>query len=134
MSIFTNNLKKLMKERGTTYAALSKELGISKNGLKYWETAGNIPNVRILQTIADYFGTTVEYLVGQSDKEIAPKPSEDELELLEIYRQLAKSGKRQLIGKAYELLDSQNNPQAEAEATPPDIDMVAPVLDRGVKK
>lgn len=134
MSIFTNNLKKLMEEHGTTYAALSRELGISKNGLKYWETAGNIPNVRILQAIAEYFGTTVEYLVGQSDKEVSKSPSEDEVELLEIYRQLAKSGKRQLIGKAFELLDSQNNPLAEAEATPPDIDMVAPVLDRRIKK
>lgn len=71
----------------------------------------------------------VNGILGKSDAEI-----EDEQELSEVYWKLNQSGRRQLMGKAYELLDSQNNPQAEAEATPPDIDMVAPILDRGVKK
>lgn len=75
MSIFTDNLKKLIEKRGTTYAELSRELGISKNGLKYWETAGNIPNIRILKKIADHFGTTVEYLIGQTDDPNQPEES-----------------------------------------------------------
>ena len=73
MSIFTDNLKKLIEKRGTTYAELSRELGISKNGLRYWETAGNIPNIRILKKIADHFGTTVEYLIGQTDDPNQPE-------------------------------------------------------------
>lgn len=58
----------------------------------------------------------------------------DEQEILNVYRSLSHSGKRQLMGKAYEILDKQNNPQTDAEITPPDIDLAAPVMDRRVKK
>ncbi len=58
----------------------------------------------------------------------------DEQELITAYRQLSKSGRRQLMGKAYELLDGQAAPKSGNEVSPPDIDLVSTVLDRGIKK
>ena len=61
--------------------------------------------------------------------------SDEEIEeLISVFRRLNFSSKRQLLGKAYELLDSQNNPQGAAEAAPPDIDMDAHIMDRRIKK
>ena len=120
-----------MEQHGTTYAALSRELGISKNGFKYWEKIGNLPNTKILLKIADHFGVTVAWLTGNEGAENDKLP-DDENELLEVFRQLNKSGKRQLIGKAYELLDSQQTPPSGDEIAPPDINLVSTVLDRGI--
>lgn len=59
----------------------------------------------------------------------------DELiELNEVYIGLPKSGKRQLLGKAYELLDAQATPRTGDELIPPNIDMVATVMDSRIKK
>lgn len=132
MSIFTDNLKKLMRDNNVTYAALSKTLGISKNGLKYWESMGNTPSGEILIKIASYFGTTVESLIGQANEQ-NPQNSDEE-ELVGIFRKLSTSGKRQLMGKAYELLDAQVASKAGDKISPPDINMVSAVLDRGIKK
>lgn len=133
MSVFTNNLKKLIEQNRTTYAALSRELGISKNGLKYWETAGNLPNAEILFKIAKHFGVTVDYLTGI----VAPTDmmiTDEENELLEVFRQLSKSGRRQLVGKAYELLDGQGVPKSGNKTTSSDVSLVAPILERRIKK
>ena len=129
MSVFTNNLKKLMEQNDITYAALSRQLGISKNGFKYWETAGNLPNPRILLKIANHFGVSVDWLTGIDTTE-SNQIADDEHELLEVFRQLNKSGKRQLIGKAYELLDAQPQQRSGEEITTPDISVVTAVHNK----
>ncbi len=59
----------------------------------------------------------------------------DELiELNEAYIGLPKSGKRQLMGKAYELLDAQSAPRTGDELTPPDANMAVTVIDSRIKK
>ncbi len=92
MSIFTDNLKKLIDEHGTTYAAISRELGISKNGLKYWETAGNIPNMKILQKIADYFGTTIECLIGKIEVQAKHDDAVNEISDKNVLRLAGRDG------------------------------------------
>ena len=52
-------------------------------------------------------------------------------ELLGVFRKLTFSSKRQLLGKAYELLESQQTPPTGDKIAPPDISLVASVLDRG---
>lgn len=58
----------------------------------------------------------------------------DSMELLESYKQLSKSKKRQALGKVYELLDSQSISQSGEEVAPPDVDLVTSVLDGRIKK
>ncbi len=67
--------------------------------------------------------------------EETPKPLPDEeCELLEVYRQLTKSGKRQLLGKAYELLDTQPQQHPGEEVSPPNVSVVTAVHNSGIKK
>lgn len=59
---------------------------------------------------------------------------EEESELIDIYRRLQKSGRRQLLGKAYELLAAQDTPPSAASAAPPDISVATAVIDSRIKK
>ena len=54
---FYERLKVLMEQSGTTQKELVG-LGINKNSFKYWEKHGNVPNVRILETLAKHFGVS----------------------------------------------------------------------------
>ena len=60
--------------------------------------------------------------------------SEDIEELVGVFKRLNFSSKRQLIGKAYELLDAQSRQCPGEEVTPPDISVVTAVHNSGIKK
>ncbi|WP_237738175.1 helix-turn-helix domain-containing protein [Caldicellulosiruptor sp. F32] len=64
--MFGKRLKELREERGLTQAELAKELGISVQNLSYYEN-GREPKYELLIKIADYFGVTVDYLIGRSE-------------------------------------------------------------------
>ncbi len=75
MNVFIERLKFLLKSKGTTRKELCHSLGIGINQIKRWEDNGSIPNICILSSIADYFGVTVDYLLGNTDQK--EKPSEE---------------------------------------------------------
>lgn len=75
MSIFIERLTLLSKEKGTTRKELCKYLGIGINQIKRWEDSGAVPNPCILAAIAEYFGVSVDYLLGKSEQK--EKPSEE---------------------------------------------------------
>ncbi|WP_241243639.1 helix-turn-helix domain-containing protein [Caldicellulosiruptor changbaiensis] len=64
--MFGKRLKELREEKGLTQAELAKELGISVQNLSYYEN-GREPKYELLIKIADYFGVTVDYLIGRSE-------------------------------------------------------------------
>ena len=128
--MFFDQLKKICSERGTSPTAVVKSVGLSSGKVTAWKN-GSIPKMNIIQLLADRLEVPVAYFFGSDIPQPLP---EDEDELLSIYRRLGKSGQRQLIGKAYELMDGQTAPKSGNEVSPPDIDLVSTVLDRGIKK
>lgn len=66
--MFYENLVKLCAENGTSPTATAKLLGISSGSVTWWKQ-GKIPHAPTLKKIADYFGVTVEYLLGKEEKE-----------------------------------------------------------------
>lgn len=52
--------------------AVAKDLGISSGAVTSWKQ-GKVPHHSTLLKIADYFGTTVDYLLGRADE--SKKPS-----------------------------------------------------------
>lgn len=67
MSIFVDNLKMLIKERGITQKKFLMDLGLNINAIGDWSKNGNIPKGDTLQRIANYFSVSVDYLLGKSD-------------------------------------------------------------------
>lgn len=53
----------LCKEKGTSPNAVAKDLELSSGSVTFWKK-GKTPQYNTLKKIADYFGVTVEYLLG----------------------------------------------------------------------
>ncbi len=64
---FSLRIKELREERGLSQAKLARELNVGTGSVGMWESAGEIPPVKKLLVIADYFGVSLDYLVGRSD-------------------------------------------------------------------
>ena len=68
LETFARNLRYLRRERDMTLRELSRALGIGKSTLNGYENAKNDPTLTMLKKIADYFGESVDWLVGYTNK------------------------------------------------------------------
>ena len=64
-----NRLKELRKKKGLTQTEVAKFIGISQNNYSYWENGKvKIDNATLLR-LADFFGVSVDYLLGHETTE-----------------------------------------------------------------
>ena len=68
MEIFAQRLKELRNSRRVYQKEMAEYLGITVRGYQCYEAGQNYPDVKGLIALADYFGVTLDYLVGRSDK------------------------------------------------------------------
>ena len=61
---------------GKTPNRVGKELGVSSGTITFWKK-GKVPHHGTLLKIADYFGVTVDYLLGQNQQQEAEQPETD---------------------------------------------------------
>ena len=61
--MFYEIFKKLCDERGTNPTAVALDMGISTSLTSRWKHGGK-PRIETLNKIADYFGVSVSYLLG----------------------------------------------------------------------
>lgn len=59
-----NRIKELAKHKEITIAELERETGISNGQIGKWGTRS--PNVKNIQKVANYFGVSIDYLLGNS--------------------------------------------------------------------
>ena len=82
--IFVN----LCAQNGESPNKVAKNLSIASGTVSEWKK-GRVPQNATLKKIADYFGVTVDYLLGKTEqKEKLPESNE---ELIEMVRQLNKT-------------------------------------------
>ncbi|MBO5102624.1 MAG: helix-turn-helix transcriptional regulator [Clostridia bacterium] len=62
-----NRIKELREVSGITQRFLSLTTGIKQANLCRWEKGLNRPNVQDCWKLADYFGVSIDYLVGRTD-------------------------------------------------------------------
>lgn len=72
---FSQNLKMLRKQKGVTQQRLADILCVDKTSISKWENGFNYPNQNIQMMIADYFGVTVDYLLGRDEPSLTPTPA-----------------------------------------------------------
>lgn len=89
------NLKKLRTEKKISQQHLAGVLGISQQSVNKYENHNVEPDISILIAMAEYFNTTIDYLVGRDDN---PELSEfvlsdHEKSLISHYRELTDSEK-----------------------------------------
>lgn len=61
------NLKKLREEAGLSQQKLADQLGLTQQGVFSYETGAYEPDVATLKRLANYFNTSIDYLVGNTE-------------------------------------------------------------------
>lgn len=92
------NLKKLRLEKGATQKTLAAVLGVSQQFVNKYENHNVEPDLTIIMKMADYFGTSVDLLIGHTDEDdnnIALHTiNDDEVTMLRDYRYLSEDHKQ----------------------------------------
>ncbi len=68
MSAFSERLLQLRKSKGMSQTALAKEIGVSSRIYQEYEYGKSEPKMSNLVSIADFFGVSMDYLSGRTDK------------------------------------------------------------------
>lgn len=97
------NLKTLRNQHNLSQQKLADILHISQQSIYKYENDLSSPDLSTLILIADYFETSIDYLIGHSDIphkiELVTDTmlNQDELRLVEYYRQLSANQKTAVI-------------------------------------
>ncbi|MDD2649053.1 MAG: helix-turn-helix transcriptional regulator [Eubacteriales bacterium] len=60
-------LRELRKEYGISQLQLAIKLGISQQSINKYENHNIEPDIFLLSQMADYFATSVDYIIGRTD-------------------------------------------------------------------
>lgn len=63
-----NRIRQLRKERGLSITKLAETIGSSYQSLQRYEAGKRDPSIQVLIKLADFFGVTVDYLIGREPK------------------------------------------------------------------
>lgn len=62
---FKDVLKEIRLEKNVSQVKLAETIGVSKGIISMWETGQREPTLSSLVALADYFGVSLDYLVGR---------------------------------------------------------------------
>lgn len=68
MADLFDTVQKLCKDRNITIAALERECGLGNATIKKWSVS--IPSGDRLSKVADFFGVSVDYLLGREPEQL----------------------------------------------------------------
>ncbi len=127
---FNERLKTLLAERGVSWKQVSQELSIGKNQPKYWEDNDTLPDGKTLIKLSQFFGVSVDYLLGVEDKiaslmeraDLILKASdaditEQEKTLLAMFRSTSEEGRLRIIQAVMNIHDEiEKKPTTSSES------------------
>lgn len=73
--MFSEQLKRLRMEKGITQKELADRLHISRSTIAGYESLGKEPDGEKLCALADFFGVSVDYLLGVTDSRELTSPT-----------------------------------------------------------
>jgi plasmid maintenance system antidote protein VapI len=65
---FQNRLKQLIDETGKSARQVAIEMGVTPRAIEYLVKGQRRPCMWMLCDLADYFGTTTDFLLGRTDR------------------------------------------------------------------
>lgn len=60
-------LRKMREARGLTQRELAKAIGVSRQAIGFYESGEREPDLETVQKLAQVLGTSISYLVGETD-------------------------------------------------------------------
>ncbi len=101
MSVFYERFIGLCVGNKVAPSRVAEENGFSRTAPNGWKN-GKQPNDFTIRILAEYFGTTPDYLLGKEDEQKKPAPeNRDELDLVEMVGRLTND-------ELYDLIDAAN--------------------------
>ena len=106
----------LCKREGKSPSAVAQELGINKSNVSNWKNNGYTPRGNVLNVISDYFNVSIDYLLGNEQKEEPLVNGDKELtEYLEMLKnrsecrmlfKLAKTATKEDVEQAVKIIEA----------------------------
>lgn len=100
------NLRNLRQEQHISQQKLAEQFLLTQQSIYKYENGLAEPDIQTLIQLADYFNTSVDYLIGHTPKEnpnTLQYVSPEESTHLEQYRKLSQSAKEHLDGLLKEI-------------------------------
>lgn len=106
-------LKILRKESGLTQTELAKKLKIGQTTIAAYENGTHEPQIFSLIAYADFFGCSVDYILGRESDETllynTPSATSEERELLNAFHQMNAGMRALLLAQAETMKNSELN-------------------------
>lgn len=64
--MFSDIFKQLIQDSGLTVYQISKDTGISESLMSHWKSGRQLPKYDSLNTLADYFNVSGDFLLGRT--------------------------------------------------------------------
>ncbi len=105
-----NLIKELRKEKGLTQIQFCQKLNIGQATLSGWECGKWEPDNKTLIKLADFFGVTVDYLLGRENKNLIERPpyeitDKQTLDIMKLCKVMTEIQKAQVFGYVVALLE-----------------------------
>lgn len=85
----------LCSQKGVSPSKAAMDAGFSKSLISKWKSNQEIvPSSEVLQKIADYFGVSVDYLLGKEKQPTDGELSDEEKAMLDLFRQAGDDARR----------------------------------------
>ena len=95
------NIRKLRNDAGISQRTLAEAVGVSQQAINKYENHNIEPDILTLSRIADYFGTSVDYVIGrdkkQTDDASAPSVCISDENLLSMFSGLSAKEKESIL-------------------------------------
>lgn len=65
---FPVRLRELREQRGISRKTLSELCGLTHDAVRRYERRQAVPTMPVLVSLAEYFGVSIDYLVGRTDE------------------------------------------------------------------
>lgn len=105
---FYVRISELCKEKGVSMAAVARKIGLSNSATTYWKR-GSIPKGDTLQKLADYFGVSIDSLLGNADDDaeflMRMKEGEFHTQMNTAFFELNFTGKKEAARRVEELTE-----------------------------
>ena len=121
MDVTITRIVQLIKKANLPEAAFGEALGMGKNTVNNWKAGRSKTYLKKIDSIADYFGVSVDYLLGRTDDPHPAISNDDVKNAIEEY--VKNKGKQSTVirynGKeqTYETLDMTDEEWEIAQAT-----------------
>lgn len=100
-----NRIREIRKSKGISQQKLAEALHVNQTAISQWETGKTSPNIDTAGELANIFGVSMEYLLGNESAEAKNKKpaaeshelSESEWELIRLLEQVPEERKAQVL-------------------------------------